>query len=312
MKTEKESDNYLSEEVYTRSRLPLKVILPLFMLIPLVGFLLNFPLSSIITDLITQNLRNASSCPITFEKIETSLFFIPTVTIKKPSISGLCFKMPGQDLKLGDVIITFNGPSFYPPGLKFHAAISKEKSRLHFYPSISYNRIIVKITDSSIDSNIMNSFMSKKNVIKGQFDIEALVEMTQMKLTSANIRIKSNNLVIPGSNYNGFVFDTLDVGHFQAKITKTSPEKFLVNEFSLGGATAPINANFSGDILSNEANFSFSNLNLKGELTFSPEILNNSKYTFLSNLIFANYKVKNGAYQVMIGGTLEAPSLLPL
>ncbi len=312
MRTDKESDNHLAEEVYTRSRLPLKAIIPLLALIPIVGFLANFPLSSIITDLVTQNLRNLSTCPITFEKIETSLFFIPKVTIKNPSVSGMCFKMPGQDLKFNDIVITFRGPSFYPPGIKLHAAIIKEKSRLHIYPSISYNRVMVKITDTTIDSNIMNSFMSKKNIMQGQFDIEALLDLSNNKLASADIRVKSNNLVITGGNYNGFVFDTLDMGHFQLKASKGNSEKFFINELTAGSTNSPINAKFDGEILTNDYNFSFSNLNLKGELAFSQAILNDSKYSFLSNLIFGNYKTKNGAYQVQIGGTLEAPLMNPL
>lgn len=312
MKIEKGSDNHLAEEVYTHSRLPLKLIIPLLILIPIIGFLANFPLNSIISDLVTQNLRNVSTCPISFEKIETSLFFIPKITIKNPSISGICFKMPGQDLKFKDIIITFRGPSFYPPGIKFHAAIIKDKSHLHLYPSISYKRIMVKITDTTIDSTIMDSFMSKKNIIKGQFDIEALLDISNNKMVSADLRIKSNNLVVNGGNYSGFVFDTVNVGNFQLKASKGNSDKLFINELTAGTSSGPINARFEGEILTNNYNFSFSNLNLKGELALSKAILNDSKYSFLSNLIFGNYKSKNGAYQIQIGGTLETPQMMPL
>lgn len=311
MKTEKEPDNHLAEEVYTKSRLPLKVIIPFLVFIPIVGFLANFPLSSILTDVVSKNLRELHTCPITFEKIETSFFFIPKVIIKNPSVSGICFKMPGQDLKFKDIVITFRGPSFYPPGLKFHAAIEKDKSQLHIYPSISYNRAIIKIADTTIDSAILDSFMNDKGFIKGQFTIEALIDMTMQKVTDAQVLVKSKNLVIPGRNIGGFVFDTLDIGPFILKASKGNTEKIFINELIAGSANGPLSAKFDGDIFTNDYNFSFSNLNLKGELNFSSAIKNNEKYGFLS-FLFANYQVKNGAYQIRIGGTLEAPLMTPL
>ena len=311
MKTDKEPDNHLAEEVYTKSRLPLKVIIPFLLFIPVFGFLANFPINSILTDVVSKNLREMQTCPITFEKIETSFFFVPKLIVKNPSISGICFKMPGQDLKFNDIVITFRGPSFYPPGLKFHAAIEKDKSQLHIYPSISYNRAIIKITDTVIDSAILDNFMSDKGYIKGQFSIEALIDMSLQKVTSADIVIKSKNLVIPGRNIGGFVLDSLDIGSFLLKASKGNTEKIFINELVAGSANGPLSASFDGEIFTNDYNFSFSNLNLKGGLSFSSAIKNNEKYGFLS-FLFANYQTKNGAYQIRIGGTLEAPLMTPL
>lgn len=311
MKTDKEPDNNLAEEVYTRSRLPLKVIIPFLVLIPIVGFLANFPLSSILTDVVTKNLKNLNSCPIQFEKIETSFFLIPKVIIKNPSVSGICFKMPGQDLKFNDVVITFRGPSFYPPGLKFHAALEKDKTKLHLYPAISYNRMILKVDNTTIDSDILNNFMKEKNYLKGQFELEALIDFNFQKVTDAQVLVKSKNLLVPGRNIGGFVFDTLDIGYFLLKVSKGTSEKIFINDLVAGSSKGPLSAKFNGEIVANEYNFSFSNLSLKGELAFSKSILADEKYGFLS-FIFGNYKVKDGAYQIQIGGTLEAPLMMPL
>ena len=304
MKHKKLPDNHLADEIYQIPRFfKLKGILLALALIFL-GFVLNAPIRDTITNAVTTQLNSIPGCPLTFEQVETSLFW-PKITIKKLSLPPACLKMAeGNSLDLGDINLSFRGPSFFPLGLKLHMYLQRKETEIHAYTALSFFSNIIKIENTTIDSSIFNEILATPSAFEGTLNLEALLTIKKGQITNGKVLLQSTNINIPSQTIKGIVLPQLNIGNIVVK-GGIIQSNLKIDSIIIGSESSPIKANCNGSIKLNEHNFVQSRLDLKGEVKFSPDLIN--KFPII-NLLVAGKSEKNGFYPFRIIGPATMPN----
>ena len=269
-----------------------------------IGFVLNFNLSDIISGYISTKISKLKSCPITYQHIDIG-FFPPALKLASPVIHGNCFGRNADHLNLEQAKLRLATPSLYPPGLKFHTLITDKKSKLNIYSSISFSQNWIKIQDSTLETGSLAFLATQLPTINGTIAIDALFSLTRDSLTSAKVYLKSNNIHLPGQNLSGIHIPDMRIGNFSFKGSYGPSGTLVISDLIIGNPLSPLVAQISGEIDVNQKNFNYSKLNLTGEVKFSPQLL--QSFSIL-NLFLGGKREKNGFYQLSIRGTVRSPS----
>jgi hypothetical protein len=303
MKRKRIQYNELNEEIYiprywTKTRLILIGVFLLFL-----GFLINFSLEERVNKYLQVALGNNPSCPMQFEKAELS-YFLPALTLKKPVVLGACFGQINNRLEFKDIKISFNSPSFYPVGLRFHVEALTGKSRINLYPVISIFSQNVKIEDTLIDTRIFAA-MTEANVspISGTMSVEGFFEFKSGTINDGELDIVSKNFTLPTQNLKGFELTELKLETLKISAHFTDPGNMVVDNIQIGKANAPIELKLKGTVKVNKNDFMGSNLNLAGNLKLSQHILINFSFVKL----FLPASNTSGNYQMKLNGPLRNP-----
>jgi type II secretion system protein N len=293
--------NEISNEVYGNKNIPYIKIVFISITLLIIGFVLNFPVNDIMTKQITKGLQTNSACPIIFDDLKIT-FFLPKVVLKKPIISGRCFKQPGQSLKLNDVKLSFAGPSFSPIGIKFKTQIKSGRTNINLFPTISLGGHLLRIDKTVIDSDLVNKLSGMSNLLRGTFNLTALINSSNESLQSGKLVLKSKNIIVPGQNIKGFDVPELNIGNFLLKANMKNSKTTEIIDFIIGNETSPIIATFKGTIKMNKYNFSFSEIDLIGEVKFSDKFM--SDFSIL-NILLPSKKPIDGFYKMQLKGPLN-------
>ena len=298
--------NELPDEIYIQNKLNISKLVIGALVFFAVAFFFNFPISSIIKSKITAAISSNRACPISYDEIDFE-WFMPKIIIKKPNISGTCFKRPGSSLKLQDLVVRLQSPSFWPLGLKFHTKIKHKLTVLNLYPTIGMSRQVIKIEKSSISHETLRVILGRKAFkFSGDFEVNALVRVNQGNLTSGDILISSSNLNLPPQNVSGLIdLPAMPIGQLQFKSSINAKNLLELKEIRIGNANSPILANIEGKIKLNPHNSGNSNLDLLGEIKFSQTVL--ESFAILNAMLSNKQATDKGFYKFNVKGRLSSP-----
>lgn len=295
--------NELNEEIYAPIYWTKFRLISIGFILLFLGFLANFSLEERLNKFLQSKLSSNPSCPIIFEKAELS-YFLPTVTIKKPVIQGVCFGQYNNKLTLKDVKLSLHSPSFYPPGMNFHVEISSGKSIINLYPAVSLFSQLIEIDKTSIDASLFAPLIeSNTSPIAGVITIEGFFKYESGAITDGQLDINSKNFSLPSQNIKGFEVPQINLGNLNIKAHFSDQSTMVVDRIVIGRSGAPIDLALKGKIGVNHNNFMNSSLNLNGDLKLSSFILSN--FSFIK--LFLPADNTSGNYKMKLSGTLKNP-----
>lgn len=301
MKRKRVNYNELNEEIYGPTFWSKFRLLAIGASLLLLGFLLNFSLEEKVTKWMQSNLASLESCPIVFERAELS-YFLPTLTVYKPTILGSCFGQPNNKLQLTNIKIALAFPSFYPLGIKLHLSAQEGKTRIHLYPIISFFSHYLDIKDTQIDGKIFAPLSSdNKSAIAGNFDIDGFIKVSSGVVEDGQLSIYSKNFYLPTQNLMGFDLTQINLGNFKIDSHFANNNLMKIDRIEIGKSKMPIELKLKGTLSLNSNSLSSSMLQLNGSLTLSPFMLNN--FSFLKLFLPANNTT--GTYQMRLAGPLN-------
>lgn len=300
MKRKRIQYNELNEEIYapkywTKTKLILTGIALLIF-----GFLFNFSLEEKLNRWLQVTLSTNEACPVVFEKAELS-YFLPKIIIKKPIILGACFGQVNNRLPLKDIKISLNSPSYYPPGLKFHVAITEGKTNINLYPSITLFSWFIDIEDTQIDAQIFGAMTSDgKSPIAGKLSVSGFLKLESGALVDGQLAIKSKDFYFPAQNIKGFEMTMLNLKTLNIETHFTNKTTMQIDRIEIGQSGMPLEIKLKGNLLINPTSFISSNLQLSGTMHLSNYILVNFAFVKL----FLPAENTSGTYQMKLFGPL--------
>ena len=117
----------------------------------------------------------------------------------------------------------------------------------------------------------------------------------------------STDFQLPSQNIQGFNTPNVKLNELYLEALSENSSTVKIDKFIVGDPDSPIRANLKGRIDLQQGNMAFSNIDLKGEISFTE----NFKQTVpLVDLFFQNFSQKDGFYQIRIGGNLGEPKLM--
>lgn len=300
MKRKRIQYNELNEDIYVPTTWTRPKLIAIGTALLFFGFLFNFSLEEKINKLLLSTLSTNEACPIVFDKAEVS-YLLPKIVIKKPVVLGSCFGQVNNRLPLQNITISLSAPSFYPPGIKLHAAIVSGKTNLNLYPVISPFSQIVEFRDSVIDTQLFAA-MTSDNVspVAGILRLDGFLKIESGALSEGKIDITSRNFNLPAQNIKGFELTLLNLKTLNVAIRIIDKSSMLIDQLVLGEPGAPMEMKLKGKMAINPNNFLSSLLQLSGTLHLSNYMLVN--FSFLK--LFLPQENTSGTYQMKINGPL--------
>jgi type II secretion system protein N len=263
------------------------------------AFLWNYPFKKTLINQVELVIASQKSCPVSYDEIDLT-FFMPGVDFKKPVISGICFQKPSESFPLKNLRLSFAGPNFSPLGIRFKLLAESENSRIEAYPAIGIGQQVIRIADSKIGEDLINSF-SGLDLIQGSLNIDGLMEMAQNQIVSGKFRIQSTQLDTKMTNISGFNLPALDLGALSLLLELDAAGKMYIEKLTLGSNDSSIAANFKGQLTLNRYNILFSNADLNGEIRFSEELY---QAIPIIKMLLQGKETTDGFYKLEIKGPL--------
>ncbi|WP_372653793.1 hypothetical protein [Halobacteriovorax sp.] len=295
----------LPEEIYIQKKTFFFKVSVAAFLISLIAFMLNFPIGKIIKSNAEVAIASNAACPITYDEMKFE-WFLPKVILTKPVINGRCYSNPSSSLKLADLAISFQSPSFWPLGVKLHTKIKHKLSVINIYPTVGLGGQVIKIEKSSISHKTLKEFLGPKSLnFTGDIELESIVKLDGGKVSQSDFLITSTNLSIPSQNIEGFDLPNLPIGAFQLKGNLNARNLIEIQDFQLGAANSPILAEAAGAIKLNTHNISNSTLDINGEVKFTADFLN--KFAIINMLLSGKESTDKGFYKFKVGGKFSSP-----
>ena len=300
MKKKRIQYNELNEEIYTPNYWSKNKLIFTGIIIIILGFLFNFSLEEKINKGLQAALSNNEACPILFDKAELS-YFLPKINIKKPVILGACFGQPNNKLSLNNLKIALSGPSFYPPGIKFHFSIYEDKTNINFFPIISLFSQTIDIEDTVIDSQLFSAMtVENKSPIAGLIKIEGFFKYSSGAIEDGKLLMTSTDLSIPAQNFKGYEMSKMSLKHLSIKTHFTNKTTMQIDHIEVGKSNSPLELKLKGNLLISPVGLGASQLQLSGPLHLTPLILQN--FSFIK--LFLPEGNTSGTYQMRLMGPL--------
>ena len=145
----------LKDEIYNEFPLSKISVFLLAIILVILGFSFNFPLKEKVSAVILTELKKNKACPILFESLDFNILK-PGLIINKVLVSGRCFQNPSSNLTFKDIKVSFSLPSINPPGLKFKTEISKGRSLIRAFPTVS-------IASSKVNTSLISQSLHKSS-----------------------------------------------------------------------------------------------------------------------------------------------------
>lgn len=266
------------------------------------AILFNFPLEKNIITLIENQIAKNRRCPLSYQKIELG-YFLPKMVLSDVTIPGQCFNKAGTNLNFDKVLLRVSMPSFWPVGIKTKLEAKTNGAAINIFPRLALGGHAIQIEDTELEGPFLSQFTPYPNLFRGSVKVQGHFELAGQNLDSGNLRLISNDFIIPaqmimGINLSRLAFKELE---FAGTYTKKA---FHLKAFRLGDDNSPIKGEFTGKIYPSMQNINFSRLALQGRVKFSDAFLNE---VGLLRIMLNGKKQKEGYYYLKIDGTLALP-----
>lgn len=303
-------DNEINSTFYQLSPLKFRHFFLLFVFLFLVGLIVNFSIGQKMESLLLTELKSSLPCPITYKKITNTLFFLPKVTIENVAISNQCLN--GHDnLNIRKIIFSFQGISFYKPGLKFSIATNLKESTIESNLIVSWNTITIRVDNTKISLSEISNLFESFPKIKGMINIMLIMDINYRNKNllphNLNLVADSKEVILPPQNIKGFALPKMNLGKIFIKLSQTNDKIINLNQLNIGEKQLPISATAYGPITLNN-NFLNSQISLQAEVAFSAQFL---KDFSILTLVLNKYQKREDSYLFKLEGTLASPSISP-
>jgi hypothetical protein len=265
----------------------------------------NIPTEDKIDDLIYSLLASNSSCPITMSGYEINLFPLPHFNLKGLSVPSKCLGPGKPSLRFPSIKAYIRGPSLFPLGGKFKIEAQYKKNPIELFATLGLSNMIFELEENQLDLEHLNDFIPMVK-LSGKALVDAYVELKDGKLETLNMKVQSNDFLIPGQSLAGmFTVKPLKIKNLFLSVT-TEAKRLKINKFIIGDEVSPVRSEFTGTIKINARSLKASNLDLVGQVSFSDEFL---KEIFILETYMKQFDKRDNFYQIKINGPLSRPSL---
>lgn len=265
----------------------------------------NIPIIKSIDSFIYSSLSSNARCPITIAKYEINIFPLPHFNLKNLNIPGRCLGPGKPSLSFPSIKAYIRGPSLFPLGGKLKIVAEYKKSPLELYATLGLSTMIFELEENKIDLEHLNDFIPMVK-LSGKALVDAYIELKDGKLETLNMKVQSNNFLIPGQSLAGmFTVKPLKIKNLFLSVT-TEGKRLKINKFIIGDEASPVRSEFTGTIKLNARSLKASNLDLVGQVSFSEQFL---KEIFILESYMKQFDKRDNFYQIQINGPLSRPSL---
>jgi hypothetical protein len=265
----------------------------------------NIPIIKKVDSLIYSALSSNANCPITIEMYEFNIFPLPHFNLKNLQIPGRCLGPGKPSLGFPSIKAYIRGPSIFPLGGKLKIEAEYKKNPIELYATLGLSSMIFELQENKLHLESFNDLIPMVK-LGGKALVDAYVELDNGKLKTLNLKVQSNNFLIPGQSLAGmFTVKPLKIKNLFVSIT-TEGKRLKVNKFILGDEASPIRSEFTGSIKINARSIKASNLDLSGQVSFSEKFL---KEIFILESYMKQFDKRDNFYQIQIKGPLSRPSL---
>ena len=278
----------------------------LIILIPILflfSFLSFFPISGKVNDVILSALKS-SGCPATFTQLDIE-FLLPKVIISDLAVPKRCTG-GAEDLFFKKITINYHLISFSPFGIPFKADTRLYGQDISLHYVQGFGKQTVRLKDQKLDLSKLSPLFPQLKM-KGGVTVDMRAGLADNALKDLTMKASSGNFELPGQNIQGFALPHLNIKDLFVDIETGDDSQLRINKLIVGGANqdSPIRANFVGNVKLAPANTMNSTLALSGEVKLSDSLKQSIP---LLEMMLENYAIKDGFYQLKIGGTLGAPT----
>jgi hypothetical protein len=300
------SEIHSLEEINYKGRIrPILMGLICFWLL-IFSFLTYYPFGEKLKDQIKK--MTAGNCAIDYSDIGMELLPLPKLVIQDLIIPSSCTGREGAPLRLDFVNLSFRLISFSPLGIPFKLETRYNNQPIELFYVVGLSGQTIRMKDQRLVLSRLEGLMGNFK-LGGSVTVDVLMQMDfKQNLTALDIKAQSNDFKIPAQTVmQNFNLPTLSVRKFYLETTSENFPALRVSKFILGDPDSPVRMDLKGRVNVREP-FAFSPIKLDGELAFSEQFKQQFPVTFIVN---ESYTVKDGFYQVTLGGTVGAPQLMP-
>ncbi len=290
------------ETINYRSRVKIYLFPFLFISVFTLAFINFYPIGDQLKELMRKNLKG-TACNPDFDTIGLE-WLLPKIVVTDLLIPSSCLGRSGAPLKLSFVKINFNFINFSPFGIPFRIDTDLNGQPLSIYYVQGFNKRLIRLKDQALVLPRLQPLLGGSFKLSGNLtvDLSALLG-AKNELQEFSFKARSRDFQIPPQNLQGFTFPSMKVNDLYVEAASSGPRKIVVEKMILGDTNAPMRANFKGRIEVQPGNFTFSPLDLTGEVAFSEKF----KQSVPVDMIFGTYTQKDGFYQIRLGGTVGQP-----
>lgn len=269
----------------------------------LAAFVMYYPLASKVENQIRSSLVSMPGCPIAYNSMSFE-FFLPKLVVTDLNLPASCFNQRGEGIALDKVFLHFRGLSFSPFGPHFKLETSVMGQPLEALISGGVGGLSLALENSVIDLVKISPLLPAGLKLGGKAKVNLLAKAGEDGLKELNLLLASKNFVLPPQSIQAFSLKRMDINNLLLKAKTSAPGPLKIEEFILGDAQAPVRAKFSGTVKLNQNMPAASRLNLKGEVAFSKDFLDD--YAVVG-MLMNQFDKKDDFYQIQIKGTLAQP-----
>ena len=260
------------------------------------------PFQDKIDSFIFSSLKSIPGCSIQMSDYQMG-FFPPRIALNDLSIPGRCLKVRQSSIDLKNVALYFRGFNFSPLAPHFKLETKLKQKPLSLFLTYSGSSLAMNMQDNIIDLSILEMFYPQVK-LKGNLSTNLYSVLNRATLNDTAVNISSKDFYLPAQNIMGFNLPTLRLNNILIQAKSDKNNNLVVEKLIAGDESSPIRMNFKGEVKVNSRNIGFSNIDLKGELQLSEELL--QKFSIIK--IFLNsFDQKDGFYQIHLKGTINSP-----
>lgn len=263
------------------------------------ALLLYFPFLKVVQSQIQAALSTIPGCSIKTSQINFN-FIPPSINIPKTNIPKRCFNQFGDDLIIKNTNLFFRGFTFDPIGPHFKLETNILNNNINALVTTGLDTIKINIHDNKINLNtLQKDFKALK--LEGKVNLNTTATLADGNLKDLKLSLRSKSFGIASQNLSGFKLGNMPLRTLGI-LAQMNNGKINVKQLILGDKEAPIRANFKGNVRPNSKFFMSSLVDIKGEVAFSNQFIN--EYSFI-NMIMGKFDKKDNFYQIQITGNLN-------
>jgi hypothetical protein len=267
------------------------------------AFLNFYPIGDKLKVFLKNNLQG-TGCNPDYDQIRIE-WIMPKLIVSDLTIPPGCLGGGATEaLKFNYVNLNFNFINFSPFGVPFKIDTEINGQPISFYFVQGFGERMLRLKDQSLVLTRLESLMGGSFKLAGNMTLDLNLLLTnQNALKDLSFKVQSKNLQIPSQSLQGFTIPNLKINDLFIEAVSENPPRILVENLIMGDPDSPVRANFKGHIDLQQEAIQFSQVDLTGEVTFSPSF----KQTVpIIEMMFQSFAQKDGFYQVRLGGTLGA------
>lgn len=294
------------EEISYKSKIKIYFYPLIIMILFPIAFLNYYPVGTELKDFLKKNLAQ-TGCNLDYNEVKIE-FLLPKIVISDLVLPARCLGRTGDALKFDFLTVNFHFISFAPFGIPFRIDTEMNGQPLSLYYVQGFSERMVRLKDQKLDLSKLQPLFGEIVKLDGDLTVDFSALLTNNNaLKNMTLKAQSKNFVLPPQNIEGFTTPKLKVNDLYVEANSDNPPVITVEKLIIGDPDSPLRANFKGTIELQQGNIAMSQLNLTGEVAFSPEF---KETVPIVDMVFGKFTQKDGFYQIKLGGTLGRPLML--